>query len=101
MTARIFMPSKNAMQSGKGKTQNWVLEFEPTSRQEVEPLMGWISSSDMNAQVKLRFGSREEAEDYAKREGVAYRVEEPKSKKLRKKSYSENFNADRKITWTH
>ncbi len=101
MIARIFVPSRNTMQSGKAKTQNWVLEFEPQARQEVDPLMGWISSSDMNAQVKLQFQSREEAEEYAKKEGITYLVEEPKTKKLRKKSYSDNFKSGRKISWTH
>ncbi len=101
MIARIFVPSKNAMQSGKGKAQNWVLEFEPQSRQEIDPLMGWVSSSDMNAQVRLQFASQEEAESYAKREGITYRLEAPKTKKLRKKSYSENFRSGRKISWTH
>ena len=101
MTARIFMPARNAMQSGMGNTKNWVLEFEPESRQEIDPLMGWVSSSDMSSQVRLTFGSSSEAEDYARRKGISYRLEQPKTKKLRKRSYSDNFRSDRKISWTH
>jgi len=62
MRARIYQPAKTAMQSGTGKTHSWVLEFAPASAREVDPLMGWTSSGDMEAQVKLRFESREAAE---------------------------------------
>ncbi len=77
MTARIYLPARNAMQSGQSKDK-WILEYEPESPRRIEPLMGWTSSSDMKAQVKLRFDSKDEAIAYATRNGVAYRVEEPK-----------------------
>ena len=58
MTARIYKPSKTAMQSGKARTRRWVLDYEPESAREVEPLMGWTSSGDMNSQVKLSFDTK-------------------------------------------
>ena len=53
MPARIYQPSRNAMQSGKAKTKNWVLEFEAEIPRETDPLMGWTSSRDMKQQLKL------------------------------------------------
>ncbi|WP_022720448.1 ETC complex I subunit, partial [Rhodopseudomonas sp. B29] len=77
MTARIFKPAKNAMQSGKAKTKDWQLDYEPEQPRTIEPLMGWTSSTDMNSQVSLRFHTREEAIAYCEREGIAYQVIEP------------------------
>ena len=65
MRARIYQPAKTAMQSGTAKTTTWVLEFAPASARAVDPLMGWTSSSDTQAQVKLRFDSRDAALAYA------------------------------------
>ena len=65
MRARIYQPAKTAMQSGTAKTKDWVLEFAHASAREVDPLMGWTSSDDTQAQVKLRFDTREAAEAYA------------------------------------
>ena len=67
MTARIFCPTKNAMQSGRAGDQIWVLEFERSRPNSVEPLMGWTSSSDMKNQVKIKFASKDEAIAYAER----------------------------------
>jgi hypothetical protein len=58
--------------------------------------MGWTSSSDMKSQVKLRFDSKEEAIAYAARNGVAYRVEEPKLGARKIVSYSDNFAQPRR-----
>ncbi|MEL6504406.1 MAG: ETC complex I subunit [Pseudomonadota bacterium] len=101
MVARIYRPAKTAMQSGKAKTQDWLLEFEPASRRSVEPLMGYTSSSDMLSQVKMRFPTKEDAIAYAERNSIAFRVTEPKEPKRRPMSYSDNFAHDRKIPWTH
>ena len=102
MRARIYQPARNAMQSGTAKTKGWVLEFAPASAREVDPLMGWTSSSDMLQQVRLEFDTREEAVAYAQREGIAYRVEEPAKAKARKGlSYSDNFKFNRTAPWTH
>ena len=89
------------MQSGTAKTGHWVLEFEPESPRRIDPLMGYTTSRDMKSQVRLSFGTCEEAVAYAQKEGIAYRVEEPKQAKRRQISYAENFRYDRKIPWTH
>ena len=101
MVARIFRPAKTAMQSGKGKTKAWVLEHEPASAKTSDPLMAYTSSSDMLSQVRMTFSSVEEAVDYAERNGIEYRVIEPKEPRRRAVSYSDNFKFDRKIPWTH
>ena len=101
MSARICCPAKSATQSGQAKSQRWLLEFEPEARREIDPLMGWTSSGDMRQQIRLWFASKEEAIAYAKREGLAYRVEEPKQRKRRTMSYSDNFKSTRVGQWTH
>jgi hypothetical protein len=100
MTARIYRPAKSATQSGAARAKVWLLEYAPTDRQ-IEPLMGWTSSSDTNPQVKLWFATREEAVFYAEREGIAFRVEEPNPIKRRIMSYSDNFKTNRVGQWTH
>ncbi|MVA99292.1 MULTISPECIES: ETC complex I subunit [Nitratireductor] len=101
MSARIYSPAKTAMQSGKAKTGRWILEFEPEKPRKIDPLMGYTSSADMKSQIKLSFETREEAVAYAKKQGVAFRVEEPKELRRRQISYAENFRYDRKTPWTH
>ncbi len=103
MPARIFQPAKTAMQSGTAKAKGWVLEFAPATERGVDPLMGWTSSDDTQAQVRLRFDTREAAEAYAAAKGIAYEIVEPKSRKpvIRPRGYGENFATDRKGAWTH
>lgn len=103
MRARIYQPAKTAMQSGTAKAKGWVLEFAPASAREVDPLMGWTSSDDTQAQVKLRFDTREAAEAYATAKGIEFEVIEPKARKpvIRPRGYGENFATDRRGAWTH
>jgi hypothetical protein len=101
MTARIYRPARNAMQSGQGKTARWLLEYEPEQDRSVEPLMGWTSSSDMKSQIKLWFDSREAAEDYARRNGIPFRSEEATDAERKTVSYSDNFKYTRQGQWTH
>ncbi len=103
MRARIYQPARTAMQSGTAKTHQWVLEFAPASEREVDPLMGWTSSSDTQAQVRLRFESREAALAYAGEKGIEVDVVDPKPRKpvIRPRGYGENFATDRKGAWTH
>jgi hypothetical protein len=101
MTARIYRPAKTATQSGSARSKQWVLEFEPESPREIDPLMGWTSSSDMKSQVRLRFGDKDEAVAYAQKHGLAYRVEEPKPDTRKILSYSDNFRSTRLGQWTH
>lgn len=101
MIARIYKPAKTAMQSGDARTKEWVLEFEPASPREIEPLMGWTASGDTQQQVRLNFETREEAVAYAERNGIAYRLIEPKPRRPVRKSYADNFRFGRIGSWTH
>ncbi|MEM8615635.1 MAG: ETC complex I subunit [Pseudomonadota bacterium] len=101
MDARIYKPAKTAMQSGRGKTKDWVLELVSGAKRVSDPVMGWTGINDMTGQVQLHFDSREQAIAYAKREGLTFKVEEPRERKRLVKSYAENFNSDRKQPWTH
>ena len=101
MSARIYSPAKTAMQSGQAKTGHWVLEFDPAQPRKIDPLMGYTTSGDMKSQIRLTFATREEAIAYAEKNGIAYRVQEPKEAKRWQISYAENFRYDRKIPWTH
>jgi hypothetical protein len=88
--AKIYIPNKNPMQSGAGKTDKWILEYEtkdPTSN----PLMGWESSSDTYTELKLEFSSKELAINYAKNKKIDFEIIEPKKRKIVKKSYADNF----------
>jgi len=101
MSARIYSPARNAMQSGMAKTGYWILEFDPEEPRTIDPLMGYTSSRDMKSQVHLTFDTKEEAIAYATRNGIAFRVDEEHAPKRRQISYAENFRYDRKIPWTH
>jgi hypothetical protein len=101
LRARIYRPARTAMQSGKALTRRWVLEYEPDRPKELEPLMGWTSSSDMLSQVVLEFDTKEEAVAYAESQAIPYQVFEPQDASVRPRSYSDNFRFDRKIPWSH
>lgn len=101
MVARIFKPAKTAMQSGLAKTKKWVLEYEPEAPREIDPLMGWTSSSDMKSQIRLTFDTKDAAIAYAKKNGIAYRVLEPKKRGQARRTYSDNFKFGRVGSWTH
>ena len=101
MLARIYKPAKTAMQSGKARTKDWVLEFEPATARAPEPLMGWTSSTDMNGQVRLAFETKEEAIAYAEKNGIAFQLFDPKPQRQTIKAYADNFAPDRKEPWTH
>ncbi|MEN5168804.1 ETC complex I subunit [Brevundimonas pondensis] len=101
MLARIYRPAKTAMQSGKAKSNDWRLEFEPASARTQDPLTGWTSTTDMNGQVRLTFETKEEAVEYAERHGIAFRLHEPQDAPLILKAYADNFATNRKQPWTH
>ena len=101
MTARIYRPAQTAMQSGKGKSKNWVLVHELTAPRQIEPLMGYTGSSDTRQQVKLSFETQEAAEAYAQKNGIAYSVQAAHDATPKKVSYPDNFRSDRKTPWTH
>jgi hypothetical protein len=91
MTARIYQRPKNAMQSGRALTDQWLLEFVPAEARRPDPLMGWTGSGDPRTQVLLSFASREEAEAYAARHGIAARVQAPPPRRLKLQAYADNF----------
>ena len=101
MTARIYRPAPNAMQSGRGNSRQWVLVFEPSTPLEIEPLMGYTASSDTRRQVKLTFDTLGEAEAYAQRNGIPYSVQPEHTPTPKRTNYSDNFRFDRKTPWTH
>lgn len=103
MRARIYQPARNAMQSGTAKTKFWFLDYVASDAREIDPLMGWTSSGDTQAQVRLRFESRKAAEAYAKEKGLDYVVTEPhkRSANIRPGGYGENFSSNRRANWTH
>lgn len=101
MTARIYRPARNAMQSGKGKSKQWILVFEQEVPRTIEPLMGYTSNSDTRQQVRLSFATQEEAEAYAQRNGIPYSVQPAHEPTPKRVSYPDNFRSDRKTPWTH
>ena len=102
MLARIFRPSKTAMQSGRAKASEWVLEFEPNAARRSEPLMGWTQTTDTeSSQLRLTFETRGEAVRYAEAHGLAFQLVDPKPAKKIIKAYADNFAFGRRTPWTH
>ena len=93
--ARISRPSKTAMQSGRRQTRKWLLEFEPATRRDPDPLMGWSSARDTLNEVQLRFDSLDEAVAFANKHGLDYTIIEPQPRIPKVKSYADNFRYDR------
>ena len=88
--AKIYIPTKTAMQSGRGKLKKWVLEFE-TKDPSINTLIGWETSTDTLEEVILKFPSKEKAIEYAENNNISYSVIEPKKKEFVIKSYADNF----------
>ena len=93
--ARIYRPSKTAMQSGRARTKQWVLDYAPATPRLPDPLMGWSSAADTLNEVSLRFDTLDEAIAFAKKEGLDYTVIEPHAPRFKPKSYADNFRTDR------
>ena len=88
--AKIYIPSKTATQSGLGKIDKWILEFDSKDT-TINPLMGWESSNDTMGEVKLEFSTKDKAIEYAKNNNISYKLIEPNKRKFIIKSYAENF----------
>ncbi len=88
--AKIYKPTKTAMQSGYGKYNKWIIEFE-TKNTGFNPLMGWESSDDTMSELKLEFSTKDLAIAYAKKNKINYTVIDPQKRKTVKKSYADNF----------
>ncbi|NNC60578.1 MAG: ETC complex I subunit [Erythrobacter sp.] len=91
MAARIYQRPKNVMQSGKARTDEWVLEFEQSEARKPDPLMGWTGSGDTQAQVTLTFPDKEAAKAYAEKYGISARVHATPPKTLKLQAYADNF----------
>ena len=101
MLARIFKPSKSSMSSGRARTRDWLLEYEPASPRNPDPLMGWSSSADMKGQISMAFESEQEAVAYCQANGIPYLVAPEKPRRHVIKAYADNFAANRREPWTH
>ena len=95
MKVRIFQPSKTAMQSGRGTSNKWQIEYEIETPRRAEPLMGWISSGDTLNQVRLSFETKEDAVAFAERKGWDYSAQEAQVRRVRPRNYADNFRPDR------
>ena len=91
MKAKIFKPSKTAMQSGRAKYNKWILKFLDKKNQLKDNMMGWQGGSSSISQIELKFSSKEEAVNYAKKNGIDYEVLETRERKVINKSYADNF----------
>jgi hypothetical protein len=91
MKARISRPDKTATQSGRGRTGEWLLEYEPVTSRAPESLMGWSASGDTTNQVRLKFDTLEEAKSFAEKKGMAYVVGKPHERRVKPRNYGDNF----------
>ncbi len=91
MKAKIYKPVKNAMQSGRANTAEWVLEYELETPRRPEPLMGWVSAGDTLSQMRIRFLTREDAIAFAEKEGLEYDLVQTQARKVKPQSYIDNF----------
>lgn len=91
MDARIYKRPQNAMQSGKARTDEWVLDFVPAEAKKPDPLMGWAGSGDTRQQVQLKFASCADAEAYAAKYGIAAKIHAVPPKALKLQAYADNF----------
>lgn len=91
MKARIYRPSKNAMQSGRAGTDHWVLEYETETPRVPEPLMGWTSSGDTLNQVRIRFDTKDAAIRFAEEEGLQFTVSQAHERRIKPRNYIDNF----------
>lgn len=101
MFAKIYQPAASAMQSGRGNSNKWVLEFVSNTPTIIDPLTGNARSTDMRSQLDLSFDTMEAAVAYAKANSIPYRVSQTKTRKRISRSYADNFAYDRKLPWTH
>jgi ETC complex I subunit conserved region len=91
MPARIFQRPKNAMQSGRANTDEWILEFTPSEARKADPLMGWAGSGDTQTQVQLKFASVDAARAYAAKNGIETNLVITPPRTLKLQSYADNF----------
>ena len=91
MAARIYQRARNAMQSGKARSGEWILEFESARPKRPDPLTGWAGGSETQEQVKLTFPTLEAAQAYAAKYGIDAHLVPPSTPKLKLQAYADNF----------
>lgn len=91
MNVRIYKPAKTAMQSGRAKTERWILEYEVDGCRAPEALMGWTSAGDTLNQVRMQFDTAEDAVAHAERQGWGYSVEPVRERRVKPRNYSDKF----------
>ena len=91
MPARIYQRPKNAMQSGRARLGEWILDFAPAEARQPDPLMGWAGSGDTQAQVQLTFDSAAAAQAYAAKYGIEAEVHSVPPRRLKLQTYADNF----------
>ena len=101
MTIKIYKPSKSSMQSGLGKTKQWLAEYISEKDKIKDTLMGWNSSLDTKEQIKIFFDTKEQAIERSIKNNQQFIVVEPKERKIKPKNYASNFDMNRKEPWTH
>ena len=101
MTIKIYITANTSMQSGQGKSKQWLAEYVYDSEKVKDTLMGWNSSLDTKSQIRLFFDTKDQAIEWAKKNNYQYFIEEPKIKKIKPKNYASNFDINRKESWTH
>jgi hypothetical protein len=97
--AKIYQPAKTAMQSGKGNTRQWLLEFDKPAPGTPDALMGWNTMESTITQVRLKFPTKEEAIAYANAKHIPFTVAEPKAAVVPPKAYAENFSFYKRKAW--
>lgn len=88
---KIYQPAKSAMQSGRGKTKQWILEYISTTGRVPEALMGWVSSGDTLNQVRIKFDDKDHAIAFAEKHGFKFTIQAPQSRKIKPRNYGDNF----------
>ncbi len=98
---RIYQPRKTAMQSGRARTSQWIVEYEPGKPQSNDPLMGWVGRGDTRNQLRMRFETQDDAVAFCEKHGLEYHLAKPQLRRPAPKSYADNFRFDRETNWTH
>jgi len=91
MKARIFQRSRNAMQSGRARAEQWVMEFESARPKRADPLTGWPGGAETQEQVRLTFPTLEAAQAYAAKAGLDVHIVPAAEEKLKLQAYADNF----------
>lgn len=95
MTTRIYLSNRHAMQVGRAKTKQWLLEYSPSGERFLDPLMGWTSNTQTQTQLRLKFPTKEAAVRYAEKNSIPYTVVPQQIPVQQKKSYADNFANNR------